>query len=100
MEVIWNIRKAIFKVSGISDLDNVDQSAPLNMQVIFFLSESPSLTKLMSCFVVIKKKKSKRFLERNRISEACRMTKKSKLGLGKKIKQGRKEFLANCQYDT
>lgn len=36
MEVIWNCRKAIFKVSGISDLGNVDQSAPLTVQVIFF----------------------------------------------------------------
>lgn len=31
MEVICNIIKAIFKVTDVSDLDNVDQSAPLHM---------------------------------------------------------------------
>lgn len=31
MEILWNVIKAIFKVTSVSDLDNVDQSAPLNM---------------------------------------------------------------------
>lgn len=59
MKIIWNIIKAIFKVTRVSDVDNV-RTISSTKHAGFFFIELLNLTKLMGYFAVTKKKEKER----------------------------------------